>query len=58
MLKVDAIHVYYDAIHALKGVSFSVARGELGHATRRQWRGQDDDVENSLRSAPATTAAR
>ena len=29
MLKVSDIHVYYDAIHALKGVSFSVARGEL-----------------------------
>ncbi len=29
MLKVNNIHVYYDAIHALKGVSFSVATGEL-----------------------------
>jgi branched-chain amino acid transport system ATP-binding protein len=29
MLRVDNIHVYYDAIQALKGVSFSVARGEL-----------------------------
>jgi branched-chain amino acid transport system ATP-binding protein len=29
MLKVSDIHVYYDAIHALKGVSFSVAKGEL-----------------------------
>src|SRR4026209_239363 len=29
MLNVDAIHVYYGAIHALKGVSFSVAQGEL-----------------------------
>ena len=29
MLRVNAIHVYYDAIHALKGVSFSVAKGEL-----------------------------
>jgi len=29
MLTVDAIHVYYGAIHALKGVSFSVAQGEL-----------------------------
>jgi branched-chain amino acid transport system ATP-binding protein len=29
MLKVNDIHVYYDAIHALKGVSFSVANGEL-----------------------------
>jgi len=29
MLKVNNIHVYYDAIHALKGVSFSLARGEL-----------------------------
>jgi branched-chain amino acid transport system ATP-binding protein len=29
MLEVRNIHVYYEAIHALKGVSFSVARGEL-----------------------------
>ncbi len=29
MLKVSDIHVYYDAIQALKGVSFSVAKGEL-----------------------------
>jgi branched-chain amino acid transport system ATP-binding protein len=29
MLKVDNIHVYYDAIHALKGVSFVVDEGEL-----------------------------
>lgn len=28
MLKVQALHVYYDAIHALKGISFSVAQGE------------------------------
>jgi branched-chain amino acid transport system ATP-binding protein len=29
MLTVSDIHVYYDAIHALKGVTFSVAKGEL-----------------------------
>jgi branched-chain amino acid transport system ATP-binding protein len=29
MLKVNDIHVYYDAIHALKGVSFSIDKGEL-----------------------------
>jgi branched-chain amino acid transport system ATP-binding protein len=29
MLKVDALHVYYGAIQALKGVSFAVERGEL-----------------------------
>ena len=29
MLKVNDIHVYYDAIHALKGVSFTVDEGEL-----------------------------
>ncbi len=29
MLRVNDIHVYYDAIHALKGVSFSIATGEL-----------------------------
>jgi branched-chain amino acid transport system ATP-binding protein len=29
MLEVNDIHVYYDAIHALKGVSFSIETGEL-----------------------------
>ena len=29
MLKVSEIHVYYDAIHAVKGLSFHVERGEL-----------------------------
>jgi branched-chain amino acid transport system ATP-binding protein len=29
MLKVNGIHVYYGAIHALKGVSFAVEKGEL-----------------------------
>jgi len=29
MLNVDAIHVYYGAIHALKGVSFNIAQAEL-----------------------------
>ncbi|HWP24352.1 MAG TPA: ABC transporter ATP-binding protein [Candidatus Binatia bacterium] len=29
MLRVSELHVYYDAIHALKGVSFNVERGEL-----------------------------
>jgi branched-chain amino acid transport system ATP-binding protein len=29
MLKVDNIHVYYGAIHAVKGLSFHVERGEL-----------------------------
>jgi branched-chain amino acid transport system ATP-binding protein len=29
MLRVDNLHVYYDAIHALKGVSFAIERGEL-----------------------------
>jgi len=29
MLTVNEVHVYYDAIHALKGVSFSIKKGEL-----------------------------
>ena len=29
MLKVSGIHVYYGAIHALKGVSFIIEKGEL-----------------------------
>ena len=28
MLKVDNIHVYYGAIHAIKGISFEVHEGE------------------------------
>ena len=29
MLQVDNLHVYYDAIHALQGVSFDVQKGEI-----------------------------
>jgi branched-chain amino acid transport system ATP-binding protein len=29
MLRVNDVHVFYDAIHALKGVSFAVEKGEL-----------------------------
>jgi branched-chain amino acid transport system ATP-binding protein len=29
MLEVRDLHVYYGEIHALKGVSFSVAEGEI-----------------------------
>jgi len=29
VLRVRDLHVYYDAVHALKGVSFSVAQGEI-----------------------------
>ena len=29
MLKIDDIHVYYGAIHAIKGVSFEVREGEI-----------------------------
>jgi len=29
MLRVSDLHVYYDTIHALKGVSFAVEKGEL-----------------------------
>jgi branched-chain amino acid transport system ATP-binding protein len=29
MLEVSNVHVYYDAIHALKGVCFSIEQGEL-----------------------------
>ena len=29
MLTVDNVRVYYDTIHALKGISFAIAKGEL-----------------------------
>jgi branched-chain amino acid transport system ATP-binding protein len=29
MLRVDGLNVYYDAIHALQGVSFTVGKGEM-----------------------------
>ena len=29
MLKIEDMHVYYGAIHAIKGVSFEVGEGEI-----------------------------
>ena len=29
ILEVNDVHVYYGAIHALKGISFTVAAGEI-----------------------------
>ena len=29
MLKVEDMHVYYGAIHAVKGISFEVGEGEI-----------------------------
>ena len=29
LLQVDNIHVYYGAIHAIKGISFTVNEGEI-----------------------------
>ena len=29
LLKIDDLHVYYGAIHAIKGVSFEVNEGEI-----------------------------
>ncbi len=29
MLRVDGLHVYYDTIHALQGLSFTVGKGEM-----------------------------
>ena len=46
MLKVKDVHVYYGAIHALKGVSFSIEKGELVTLLGGQRRGQDDHVKN------------
>ena len=40
LLKVEDIHVYYGAIHAIKGISFEVNRGRNRDADRRKRRGQ------------------
>ena len=32
LLEVNDINVYYGAIHAIKGISFSVDEGEIGRA--------------------------
>ena len=29
MLKIENLHVYYDAIHAIKGVTLNVQEGEI-----------------------------
>ena len=33
MLKVEDLHVYYDAIHAIKGISFEVEAVSYTHLT-------------------------
>ena len=57
MLEVRDLHVYYGEIHALKGVSFSVARGRDRHAARQQRRGQDHHAARALRPARAADRA-
>ena len=50
-LNVENIHVYYGAIHAIRGVSFHVNEGEV--VTRRERCGQIDDPQNGIGTVAA-----
>ena len=46
LLKVDDIHVYYGAIHAIKGVSFHVDEGEMKAQMRKREKAIMGDKDN------------
>ena len=54
LLHLDGLHVYYGEIHALKGVSLEVRRGEIV-APRPQRRRQDHHAEDDLRACCAAS---
>ena len=51
MLEIKDLHVYYGAIHALKGISLTVGDGELGLSDRRQRRRENHHAAYHLRPA-------
>jgi len=44
MLEVNDIHTYYGNIHALKGISLKVEKGENRHIDWFQWRRENDHL--------------
>ena len=53
ILELDDVHVYYGAIHALKGVSLEVRDGRDRDADRRERRREVDDAARDQRPQPA-----
>ena len=52
MLVLDDVNTYYGNIHALQGISLTVAPRRDRHPHRRQRRRQDDDPQDHQRPAP------
>ena len=53
VLELDDVHVYYGAIHAVKGISLDVERGRDRDADRRERGRQVDDAARDQRAEPA-----
>ena len=63
MLNIDDIHVYYGAIHAIKGVSFEVNEGEIVALIGANGAGKSTILKTVSglmhpRQAPSPSAAR
>lgn len=52
LLEVNDINVYYGAIHAIKGISFSVDEGEVVTLIGANGAGKSHDAEHGRRTAP------
>ena len=57
VLELDDVHLYYGAIHALKGVSLRVGAGRDRDADRRERRGQVDHAAGDQRAQPPARRA-
>ena len=58
LLKVDNIHVYYGAIHAIKGISFEVNEGEIVTLIGANGAGKSTTLCSSPVKVPSPSKAR
>ena len=53
MLELKDVHTYYGNIHALKGISLTVDKGEIVTSDRLEWSGQEHHAPDHSGYQPA-----